>query len=101
MGMKTEQGIYKVKLRPEVNAADFEKFMEAEVLVNTITFRDGHSAQDELYAHKSGGDGENSYIWIISRTSSISGSFSRNPDPSTAFNSLKGKVEQFGDITPL
>ena len=74
--------------------------MEAEVLENTITFRDGHSSKDELYTRRGGGE-ENSYIWIISRTPSLGGSFNNNSDAAAAFKSLKGKVENFGDIFPL
>ena len=95
-----EFGIYRVGLRPEVNGSEFEKFMEAEVLENTITFRDGHSSKDELYTRRGGGE-ENSYIWIISRTPSLGGSFNNNSDAAAAFKSLKGKVENFGDIFPL
>ena len=92
---------FKITLNPEIQKAAFEKVMAKQVLENTITFRDGHSSQDELYVRKSGGRAESSYIWIISRTPSLGGSFSRNADATTAFNSLKAKVEAFGMITPL
>ena len=95
-----EFGIYKVRLRPEVNSSEFEKFMEDEVLIITGPFRDGQSARDELYARK-GGE-EDSYIWIISRTPSMAGmGFSRSSDAPAAFKSSKGKVEAFGDVSPL
>jgi len=93
-----EFGIYRVRLRPEVNGSEFEKFMEAEVLEHTITFRDGRSSQDELYARR-GGE-ENSYLWIISRTPSPAGNFN-DSDAAAAFKSLKGKVANFGDVFPL
>jgi hypothetical protein len=95
-----EFGIYQVMLRPEVDSSEFEKFMGAEVLENTITFRDGHSSQDELYMRRGGGE-ENSYIWIISRTPSLGGGFNNNSDAAAAFKALKGKVETFGDVLPL
>jgi len=96
-----DRGVYKVTLNPGVKGADFEKFMKTKVLVNTITFRDGHSSQDELYSKKSGGKDRNSYVWIISRTPSIDGSFTHNIAPLPAFKAVKAKVEEFGVITPL
>ena len=96
-----ELRVYRVTLKPEVQAEAFEKLMETEVLENTIVFRDGHASQDELYAHKCGGEHRGSYIWIIRRLPSIDGSFTHNADAGTAFKSLKVKVEQFGSVTPL
>jgi hypothetical protein len=96
-----ERCVFKVTLNPEVKSKDFEKFMETGVLENTITFRDGHSSQDELYLRKSGGKGGTCYVWIIARTPSIDDSFTRNVDASTAFKGIKSKVERFGVITPL
>ena len=93
-------GVYKVTLNDGVKRAAFEKFMETQVLKNTITFRDGHSSQDELYSKKSGGKDDTSYVWIISRTSSIMGTFP-DGDAAAAFKSAKAKVEEFGLITPL
>jgi hypothetical protein len=96
-----EFGIYKISLRPEVNAEEFEKFMSEEVLVTTGPFRDGQSARDELYARRGGGE-ENSYLWIISRTPSMAGrGFSASSDASAAFKTLKGKVESHGEVFPL
>ena len=57
--------VLKVTLKGEVKRARFEKFMETQILENTITFRDGHSSQDELYSQRGGKEGS-SYIWIIS-----------------------------------
>ena len=96
-----EFGIYKIALRPDADGAEFEKLMEAEVLENTITFRDGHSSQDELYVRRGGGDEGQSYIWVISRTPSISGAFTGGSDAAAAFETLKGKVESFGEVFPL
>src|SRR5215207_2225630 len=96
-----EFGIYKIVLRPDADGAEFEKFMESEVLENTITFRDGHSSQDELYARRGGGVEGQSYIWVISRTPSMGGTFTRNSDAATAFKELKEKVGSFGEVFPL
>ena len=98
---RKEFRMFKVTLNPEVKGAAFENFMKKQVLENTITFRDGHSSQDELYSQKGGGTGGNSYIWIISRTPSGGGAFTHNTDASAAFKALKDKVEVFGLITPL
>ena len=93
--------VFKVSLNSEADRAKFEQFMTTQVLQNTITFRDGHSSQDELYVQKSGSKDSASYIWLISRTPSINGEFSHNTDATTAFKSVKGKVEEFGSVTPL
>ena len=92
---------YQVVLNSKAKAAVFEKLMEAEVLENTITFRDGHSSQDELYSHRSGGKSRPAYVWIISRTPSIDGTFRNNLDAGAAFKTHKEKVEQFGSVIPL
>jgi hypothetical protein len=93
--------VYRVTLHPEAQAEAFEKLMETEVLENTTVFRDGHAAQDELYAHTCGGEHRGAYIWIIRCLPSIDGAFTHNADAGTAFKSLKVKVEPFGSITPL
>jgi hypothetical protein len=103
MPAKSSKGLraFKVTLNPDVKPSAFEKFMATNVLENTITFRDGHSSQDALYARKAGGKDEAAYIWVISRTPSIDGSFSKNADAPTAFKALKSKVEEFGSVEPL
>ena len=93
-------GVYKVTLNEGVKRPAFEKFMQTDVLKNTITFRDGHSSQDELYLKKIGGKDDTSYVWIIKRIPSIMGTFP-DGDADAVFKAVKAKVEEFGLITPL
>lgn len=92
-------GAYQIALLPGVKEADFEKFMEEELLPNVEVFSRGVNSWSQSFLKLHGGNREDKYLWTLALEHFGSEHSVPSAIPSLleeVFEERRQKIEEFG-----